>query len=433
MGFLVLAAPIVDLKTLNMTPRFALFLFLFLSNTVAIAESVEWQAGGAAFARGDYVAALTYFEEARQDGLSGPAIIYNIAVCQFKLAKYQDSELSFLRISRRYPKMRGLAEYNLGLIARRTGNSQAAIQHFINAHRFSPKNREIRILASRRIRELEPEIQRASPWTGAIGGRAGFDDNVALRDESVVVSATKTDSPFLDLFASVKGPYNGKNGIRVDASVYLTKYFDTSDFDQSEVYVGAIYDWRPGEWRLQGGVHFSIGALGGDIFDRKSGGNFLATRFLNNSATVSFAYIYDDIREEDVRFAGIAGSRQILMSRFYWHSNQGKRFLLRYRYESNDRLDANVSPKRVSLSADYRYQPDSGWGFELGASYRVSRFEDLSIQRNENLGSVNLGITRRIFDDWQLLLEYRYSKNDSSDSLFSYERNVILVGAVKTF
>jgi tetratricopeptide (TPR) repeat protein len=416
-----------------MTLRISLIFFFFFLNTVASAASIDWQAGGAAFLRGDYVVALTHFEKARQDGLTGPAVNYNIAVCQFKLSQYQESAITFRRISRQYPKMRGLAEYNLGLIARRTGDSPTAIEHFVNAHRLSADNREIRVLASRRLRELEPEIHLASPWTGAIGGRTGFDDNVALRDESAFLSVTKTDSPFLELFASVKGPYNGGDGIRVDARVYLAKYFDTSDFDQSEVYLNALYDWRPGKWRLQGGAHFSTGTLGGDQFDRKTGGNFLATRYLNSSTTISFSYIYDDIKEEDIRFAGIAGSRQILMSRLYWNSDKGRRFILRYHHESNDRLDANVSPNRVSLSADYRYQPDVGWGFELGASYRVSRFEELLIQREENLGSAHIGITRRILDDWQLLLDYRYSQNDASDSLFSYKRNVISVGAVRAF
>ena len=396
------------------------------------ANSTDWDNGTVAFQEGDYQTALRYFENAKRDGQDGPAVHYNVAVCNFKLGRYEPAAANFRLIADRFPKMRGLAQYNLGLVAQRRNNTEAAVDHFLNAYRLSPDDPKLRILASNRLRELEPELRTASLWTGALGMRAGFDDNVALRDEIGLPSTLATESPVADLFASIKGPYNGESGFRVDASLYVIKNFDADEFDQSEVYGGAMYDWRSGEWRLQSGLHASAGTLGGDGFDRKAGANFQAIRYLDQNSEFGLSYIYDDVQEAEVLFAGIAGSRQQLQASYRWYSTE-RRFTLRYRQEENDRLDPEVSPKRKSLSVNYGYQPDTGWGYEGGFKYRSSQFDEMAVQRDEDLLTVNVALTRSIIENWLLLIDYQYSSNDSSDPTFSYNRNLITVGALRVF
>jgi hypothetical protein len=407
-------------------------IWVVLLSQPCLADSTHWTSGTIAFKKGDYQSALLFFESAKEDGQDGPAVHYNVAVCNFKLGRYESAAASFQLIADRYPKMRGLAEYNLGLVAQRRKDSEAAVDHFLSAYRLSPDNRKLRILASNRLRELEPELRTASKWTGALGMRAGFDDNVALRDETGLPSTLATESPVADLFASIKGPYNGESGFRVDASLYVIKNFDADEFDQSEVYGGVMYDWRTGEWRLQAGLHGSAGTLGGDSFDRKSGGDFQAIRYLNQNSEFGLSYVYDDVQETDALFAGIAGSRQQLQARYRWYSAE-RRFTLRYRQEENDRLDPGVSPKRKSLSANYSYQPDTGWGYEGGFKYRSSRFDEMAVPRDEDLLTVNVAVTRSIIRNWLLLIDYQYSNNDSSDPIFSYNRNVITIGALRVF
>jgi tetratricopeptide (TPR) repeat protein len=303
-----------------------------VSATILLGQSclADWTAGSAAFQDGNYRVALQHFEAEIYAGLDGPAVHYNVAVCHFKLQQYEESRTSFRLIANQYPKMRGLAEYNLGLIERRKNDTQAATSHFLKAYELSPIDQKLRILASARLRELEPELRLPSKWTGALGMRAGFDDNVALRDETGLPSTVTTDSPFADFFASIKGPYNGVSGFRFDSSIYVVRNIDADDFDQAGIYGGAMYVWRPGEWRLQMGIHGSAGTLGGDSFDRKAGGNFRAVRYLNENAEFDITYVYDDVQEANTRFAGIAGSRQQLQGRYRWYSG-GRRFVVRLR------------------------------------------------------------------------------------------------------
>lgn len=404
---------------------------IFLSlGQIAIAD--DWSDGETAYASDDFSSALRHFETARRGGLDSPAVHYNIAVCHFKLGQLTEAASGFRTIANRFPKMRGLAEYNLGLVALRNNDNRAATQHFLNAHKHSADDRTIRILSSNRLREIAPDTHTGANWSGAIGTRVGFDDNVALRDETGLPSTLSAESPMADLFASVKGPFNGASGFRVDASLYIVRNFDADEFDQSELYGGVMYDWRSGDWRLQLGAHYSAGTLGGEAFDRKSGGNLTAIRYLDKNSELDLRYIYDNVQDADVVFSGIAGSRQQFQGQYRWYSG-ANRFRLRYRQEENDRLDPQVTPKRKTLSVNYRYQPAQGWGYEGGISYRSSRYDQLPVQRQEDLTSINLSVTRTIVNEWMLLIDYRFSKNDSSDPLFSYNRNVVTIGAMRFF
>jgi len=398
------------------------------------AHADAWTDGNAAFERGDYAAALGFFEAARDSGSTGPAVHYNIAVCQYQLERYEDAGESFAFIAREYPRMAGLAEYNMGLVARRLGDGTAAADHFLRAYRLSPDNETIRVLASNQLAEIEPESEPAQSWSGAFGVRAGHDDNIALRDTAGIPLGVTTESPMLDIFASVARPFSGRpGGWRFEGSVYGIRYFDADDFDQNEISAGTVYEWRPGSWRVAAGAHAGAGWLGGDAFDRRIGLGIEGTRSLGRSAAANLAYYYDDISEGDDIFNGISGKRHQIVARYRWYSPDGRRLLMRLRHEDNDRLDPGVSPTRTGLSVDYRYLPDTGWGFEAGASYRRSRFSDVAVSRTENLVTVRSALTRRLVRDWILLVEYRYSDNDSSDPAFSYDRNLLTVGAMRTF
>jgi tetratricopeptide (TPR) repeat protein len=410
------------------------FLTIAILCLAGFAHADDWANGNAAFARGDLEAALAYFESARDAGLTGPAVHYNIAVCQYELGRWEASGETFALIAREFPGMAGLASYNLGLVARRQGQPAVAIDYFLDAYRLSENDTTIRTLASNQLGELEPEAFPSSRWAGAFGARAGYDDNVALRDVSEVPLGVTTESPMLDAFASVAGPYAGSGeGLRVEGSLYAVRYFDADEFDQNEINAGGVYEWRPNEWRIQLGAGVAAGWLGGDPFDRRIGLNFNAYRYLGENVSVGIAWFYDDVREGDDIYAGIAGRRSHAIGRLRWFSNDGRRFVFRIRHERNHRLDPGVSPTRSELTADYRFQPERGWGYEAGASYRRSRFADLEIARTEDLWSLRCGVTRRILEDWTLLVEYRYANNDSSDATFSYDRNVLTVGALRTF
>jgi tetratricopeptide (TPR) repeat protein len=405
---------------------------LVFAGFASAASADDWTSGTQAFEAGNYESALHFFESAKDAGLDGPAVHYNIAVSQFRLGRYEVSGQTFSLIARRFPQMRGLAEYNLGLVARRLGNAAQARAHFLRAHQLSPDNREIRVLASRRLRELEPEVRRVSRWSGAMGARAGYDDNVALRDEAGLPAGVTADSPMADLFAVVQGPWDGRNGLRLDGSAYLVKYFDADEFDQNQLRGGVFYDWRTHDWRVQLGVHASMSTLGGDAFDRKLGINGSVVRYLGHTGTINLRYAYDDVDDADSTFAGIAGSRQQFDLRYRWYRS-GHRVQVHYGLETNDRADPAVSPDRTFFGIAYLYMPEKGLGYGAGIEMRKSEYEDLAIPREEDLLTFSGELTYMLSNYWQALFQLRVSDNDSTDATFTYDRVQLTIGAMKFF
>jgi tetratricopeptide (TPR) repeat protein len=397
---------------------------------VAYDRGAEWESGKQAFTAGDYRSALVYFETARDLGQSGPAVHYNIAVCQYQLGLYEDALATFGLIARDYPRMRGLAEYNMGLAENRLGNVRAARQHFVNAYQLSGDDENIRALAAGMLEETEEPAP--SNWYGSLALRAGHDDNVALRESLNLPTGVTGESPMIDFFGNIRGAPSSFGGFMLDASTYIVAYPDASDFDQSEFRAGGLYVWRPDDWRVETSAHFVYGTLGGSGFEREVALGARATRYLGEEASLDFRLRYDDVDNTDADFAGLAGTRQRLDFRWRWYP-VGSDFTLRLGYETNDRTDPGVSPTRLRAQLDYRYEFSDAWGVEVGAGIRNSDYDDLAVPRTDDLTTLYTALTRTLNKVWLVALQYQYSENDSSDPLFSYERNVITIGALRTF
>lgn len=413
--------------------RLVLLACLLCFGLVTPAQAADdWNAGKKAFKDGDYESALVFFQAARDAGRTGPAILYNIAVTQYKIGRYSDAYATFELLAGQFPKRRALAEYNMGLAAAMLDEPDKAQGHFRRAYELSGGDETLRTLASRQLREVDPGARTASRWNAAVGIRAGYDDNVALLDEAGLTAGSTTDSPLVEMYASVTGFPAETYRLRVEGSAYLVRYVDADDFDQSQLSGGVIYDWRDGNWRLSAGLQASTGAIGGDAYDRKIGPKASVTRYLNGNSNVELRYRYDDVSEADSVYAGLAGSRQLIDARYRWYENE---HYLQFRYanESNDRRDAGFSPDRNRLSADYRYQPERGFGFEVGATFRTSDYDDLDLPREEDLTLIRSALTYLFPNEWLVFVEAEHSSNDSTDPVFAYDRNQVTLGARRFF
>jgi len=419
--------------TLRRSFRFAILAYaIFLAHGAPAYAEDPWRQGQEAFERSDYVGALGFFESAREAGQSGPAVHYNIGVCQYKLAHYSDAESTFALIARQYPRMRGLAEYNLGLVDMKRDDADTARLHFLSAYELSDDDEKLRTLAANMLLRADAKTEAPAYWLGSFGFRAGYDDNVALRDDLGLPAGTTVDSPMADVFVSLQGPFRDSSHLRLDAAVYAVTYLDIHDFDQNALSLGAVYDRTFGRWRTEAGLYAGYGTLGGDGFDRTGSGIIGASRRLTPQSRISLRYRYDDVSAAGSVFSGIEGSRQRLDTRYRW-SRQRQNLSLRYTYETNDRTDPGLSPDRHDVRIDFRYQPESGLGYEAGGQLRSSEYKSLTPVRNEDLLMIYIGITKDFRSNWQVLGQFRYSDNDSSDPQFSYQRNVLTIGMLKNF
>ena len=402
----------------------SLALLLLQAPQAAADASADWQAGQDAFAAGDVASALVFFVNARDQGMAGPAVHYNIAVCQYELGDYAAARDTFALIAERFPKMRGLAEYNVGLAERRLGNLEAAQRHFIAAW-YASEDPKVRALAASQLTEVERETPEAS--FGMVSFSGGYDDNVALRDSLGLPAGTSGESPFMDIYAMLNIPSAGIEGLSFDGAVYAISYPDADEYNQAEVRAGLLYERDSGDWQLRAGMHIVTGTFDGSRLNEELNTDFRATWYASDSGSLELRLRYDEIRGAQTTFNGIDGSRIRFDVRYRW-SRLPHYLVLRPGIEDNDRRDISISPARQRLQANYYYQLDDRWEIEAGAAYRVSDYNNAVVLRDENLVAVAIGANYEINDDWALGLHYRYSENDSTDPTFSYERNQFTVG-----
>jgi hypothetical protein len=400
----------------------------------AATPSEAFTAGTAAFAQEDYLRALAHFQEARNSGSDGPAIHYNIAVCHYRLGEYRNAAAAFALIAERYPEARGLAQYNLGLIAQKQGDEAEAAGFFRQALSNS-QDEKVRFLARQQL-GLETPVSPAPPgrqWFTLIDGRVGHDDNVLLLAEEITLpNGQSAESSFTEFWALVSGPLSAESGFRFDGSAYAVRYPDASIFDQTVLRLGTVYEWRWGSWRAEAGPHISHSTLDGDTFERRIGAGVRFRRGISSRTTLGFRYVHDEIEEGEERFVAFEGSRDWLEVRLDHNVAHG-RLTAAYAFESNDRFGATVSPDRNKLSLRYQHFFDQRWLADIQISLRESRFDQLAEPRDEDLSEVSFALTRILPRGWQLSGVLSHSDNDANVETVIYQRNRTSFGFTKQF
>jgi tetratricopeptide (TPR) repeat protein len=409
-------------------------LALSFSAAPAQAANEAFAAGSEAFAEGDYLRALAYFEDARDAGVEGPAVHYNIGVCQYRLGNYAQAEAAFRLVADRYPKMRALAEYNLGLALLRQNRDAEARRQFEQVRRTSTDEKITRLAEGmlRRADASRPPSDRAPKWVSLIDFNVGHDDNVALLDDSSLPAGQSTDSAFTELLAVINGPLSTAPGFRFDGSVYAVDYSDVDGFDQTAARLGGAYQWRAGDWRMEAESHFNYTTLDGNAFEQRLGAGVRLRRPLSEATVIGISLVHDEVDAGESQFAFIEGAREqfgLSWDRY----GASARLTLAYRYESNDRVSPSVSPSRNGVSIRYRYSMSPAWATDVSLSLRKSAFADLALPRDEDRTELSLGFHRRFSRGWRLNGTYRWSDNRSNVDAFAYTRSRMSLGLTKDF
>jgi tetratricopeptide (TPR) repeat protein len=400
----------------------------------ARAENAAFSNGSKAFASGDYLKALAYFEEAKNAGVEGPAIHYNLGVCHYRLQSYSQAEAEFRLVADRYPKMRALAEYNIGLVLLAEDRAAEARRQFELARQTSTDEKITR-LAEAMLRRTGPSsvpLETSPRWVSGVDLNVGHDDNVALLDDASLPAGQSTDSAFTELLAVVSGPLKSGPGLRFDGSLYAVNYADAGEFDQTAARVGGAYRWTTGAWRMEAEAHFTDSTLDGDAFEHRLGAGISLKRPLSPATTLGLSLVHEAVDSGNSRFAFLEGSREQLGVSWDRYGANG-RLTLGYRYESNDRSSPTVSPTRNGASLRYRYTMSPVWMADLSFAFRKSVFDDANTPRDEERTDVSVGLRRRFSRTWHLNGTYLWSDNRSNVTAFTYTRQRLSLGVSKDF
>jgi tetratricopeptide (TPR) repeat protein len=398
----------------------------------------SFAAGSAAFTDEDYLRALSLFQAARDAGLPGPAVDYNIAVSHYKLGNYEQAGAEFRLIVERYPAMRALAQYNLGLVAQRLGQPTTAESYFRQAL-ANAEDEKIRALAARQLDEGEQvasavaveSTNSANRWYSLLNARLGNDDNVRLiSDEVPVPAGLEAESSVTEFTAFVTGPLSAEPGLRFDGSFYASRYGDASFFDQNYLSAGLVYQWQPGQWRAEAGPHLSHSTLDGDSYEQRLGMTIGVRRSLSSTLSFGTRFVHDEVDSGSSQFAFLDGSRDWIEVRIDRTTLNG-RLTASYSIESSDR-GATIATSRNRLLLRYRYSFTEHWLATVTGSLRQSSYDDLATPRDEDLKDLTFELTRNLSRNWAVTAFLSTADNDAPTP-FDYERTRFSVGIGKTF
>jgi tetratricopeptide (TPR) repeat protein len=395
-------------------------------------QSQSFTAANEAFAAGDYLRALEHFEDALNAGVVGPAIEYNIAVCHYRLAHYGQAERAFRSIANRYPDLRALAEYNLGLVLLQQDRDSEAQALFEQVRtRSSDANLASLAAAALGLFDESNASETSRQWVSLVDVTVGHDDNVALIDDASVPAGQSVASGFTETFAVLSGPLSPR-GFRFDGSAYVVHYYDAEAFDQTVLRVAGAYRWSASDWTIEPESHLAQSTLDGSGFEERFGLGLSLRRRLDSDSVVGIQVVHDEVDGADAELNYLEGSRDVLGTTWDRYGT-GRRLTIGYQLESNDRVSPGVSAMRNRFWTRFRYTLKSVWTVDLGLSLRTSAYDDLAVPRTEDLKELSFGLTRTFARGLRLNGTYRWSDNDSTDALYSYTRGRAGLGVTKSF
>ena len=407
---------------------FAIVLFVFLAPVIARAHSAaalqQFEIGKQAVAAENFAAALDAFEAAVAEGMTGPAVHFNIGVCAYRLGRWSRSAAAFREVART-PQMAALAHYNLGLVALGEGKREEAARWFASAQRETNDER-LRALATTQLAQLPQPPERN--WVAFGSLAAGYDDNVALVSGGDVLGVSGIDDAFVEMQLAAAGPMVGP--WRFDGSVVFLDYQDLNEFDQLNLIGGARYRLPLGEWTGEAALQLSYATLDSEGFESRQMLLLQATRALSEEWRLRARYRFSLIDGLD-GFEGLDGSRHELGVRGTWRRDSWT-VDLRYRYDTSDYDDANLSFDRHQLAADVQRDLDEHWAVEAGLSFDHSKYE-VAANGSEQRFELTLAVSRSLNDTWRAVVRYAYADNEADLPEFNYGRNLVSAGIEATW
>lgn len=384
----------------------------------------QFRSGSSAFQTQDYAAALEAFEAALAAGLAGPAVHFNIGVAAFRLGNYSRAQAAFDQVART-PAMAALAHYNLGLIALKRGHPDEAIGWFSRAERETTDER-LRGLAAAQLTDLLSQPSDRD-WVGYSAFGVGYDDNVALINDSDVLGISGKDDSFAELQLTLSAPL--ARPWRFDGGLSFVDYQDLDRFDLLSVYGGGYYRRALGDWMNQVGVQLAYTTLDGAGFENRRTLAWQTSSELRSDWRLRARYRFNDIDGLN-EFTGVSGHRHEANARLTW-AHEPWDLGFEYQVDVSDHEDAVLSATRHQLGVDLQRSLFAGWTIILEATLRRSRYDDAS-SGSEDRTQFALAMAKTLGKQWRLIMRYAHTDNDAERAEFNYGGNRISAGVEAT-
>lgn len=388
--------------------------------------SALFAAGKKSFQTGDFAQALTLFQQAQAAGLDKPALFHNMGVCHYRLGQYAAANKAFLRAAT-FPAMTALASYNLGLVAEKQGDRQAAIIWLQKVAVHAGEDDAKLVLLSRAaLHRLQARQEGGQNWTPYVALGLGYDDNVALVDHDELSAASNRGDSFVDAFAFFRSPALNP---AVGQDFFVQGNLSWRDYTD-------LHAYDTGSLRLEGRSHLNVsnldlaGGLGYNYLSWDHAGysqgplvNLQAQHALTAGAAWRLRYEakYHDILMAD--YEALQGWQHRATAEVFTTATD-HRLLLGYTFEENNRQDHDLSPRRHLLNASLEILPLDRLSLTIGLGYQDSTYHQAGPDRNEDRYEASLLLSYALSSQWELSGHCRHTVNISSSPLYDFHRTI---------
>ena len=400
--------------------------------------------GVKAFQANQFQQAAELFERANRAGINKPALHYNLGVAYYRSGDLGRARSSFEKAALD-SNWAALSSFNLGLIAKKSGEREKAIRLFKHTLKISQDQNLIK-LTELALKQLS--VKPGFAWYGIAELDIGFDSNVGLSDDGQLISASGNEDEFLELTAVAIHPFSSGilDGWKLSLDLYWLDYLDLDEFDQTLVGAEMQYAFAPDKWSPSLAGRWEYLLVDGELVQRTLEVGLETKRVLYEAMRMSIGYGLTVFEEEDPSFASLSGLRHQLDIELKQKLDSHN---LRYGYllELNDRDDLSIngdffsqSATRHALFLASHLRLNNDWRLDGRLEHIRSNFDDAEIrdnvlqgQREDKEWSLFVNARRKIFTKAMLSLGWSHTDNNSNFTEFSYSSNIYRVGLIYPF
>lgn len=399
----------------------------------------EFEAGVRHYRAGDHAHALDAFLAARDRGFESPNLHLNLGLTYYRLARYPDARMAFQELGG-FPDYRAIADFHLGLVAARMGESGRAAELWRGVERSAPTP-ALRERARIALHQLGPEW---APRAAAVYllAATGYDSNPRLADGVEVGSNDGSSSRELLGYFEFPLAQHGSHTTVLRGGGNLFRYPDASGVDQHGWFAGIGRERGVSGRQRAWSAEFASRYLDGEHFITTYGIRAETAPVPGNSG-LSFQGQFEGIETEQA-YGYLQGWS--LRGGVEARGESGPmRLHAGYQIEFNDREDLadggeyfSHSPMRHRVAVSVSHPASTRWSLQWDLRYRHSeardpdRFMDGATLREErrveDLAQIGIQGRRPLGRRASVLLEYQFSRNLSNRKALDYRRHVFLVG-----
>jgi len=401
--------------------------------------------------QGEYAQAKVSFElalsQAQQQGKPANTIYYNLGSVCYQLKQYDQSKLYFEKLLN-HNKLKAVAYYNLALIENKQGNKKSTIDYLHQSKKASTDSQLSTLVDQQLLKLIKQKPQRTKTvtykdWHAYLYLSPGYDSNIRFAPADIASNESGSFLQFYGLFDKrIIGEGDGKKdpALLITSSVFLSNYFST-DFNDYNIFdIGLRYLLPVNKWRNTIEFNIKKSTYGHSDYLSYYVATFKTRRRFSGGNTLRLRYRYEQINSLASRYDYLEGYRQKLRLgyQFKW---PGDALDLWYELELNDRenlktntVDLNYSPTRNTFRLRYEKKINKTNRVYGELEYRHSDYDPTPTQdRLDKRSGYLLAYVNDIAKDWQLLARWGFRSNSSTESVFSYDRHVVLLTLRKSF